>query len=251
LVKLCHPQRLAPTWRSTATSVPTHAWQHAHIPPASNPFSVPARASTPSRCGLARPHCTGRLPDCANSPSPPLPPQLLFGGAIHEAGEVKARANRRSATSDWMELEKVGGQPPLTAVGSWRLVVERLAVGGGEVVCGVRPCQASRGQTTSFKSRRSVVAGMRRLVQTGGQGLSTRSERRGGARHMHVSGHACCSGSNIASPASSAHQARGISITSTAMTFSYSDMQVRRGRAAAAALVATSLRLQERRRHWG
>lgn len=34
-------------------------------------------------------------------------PQLLFGGAIHEAGEVKARANRRSATSDWMELEKV------------------------------------------------------------------------------------------------------------------------------------------------
>lgn len=34
---------------------------------------------------------------------------LLFGGAIHEAGEVKARANRRSATSDWMELEKARG----------------------------------------------------------------------------------------------------------------------------------------------
>lgn len=32
---------------------------------------------------------------------------LLFGGAIHEAGEVKARGQRRSATSDWMELEKV------------------------------------------------------------------------------------------------------------------------------------------------
>jgi hypothetical protein len=32
---------------------------------------------------------------------------LLFGGAIHEAGEVKARGDRRAATSDWMELEKV------------------------------------------------------------------------------------------------------------------------------------------------
>jgi peptide chain release factor 3 len=40
------------------------------------------------------------------------PLQLLFGGAIHEAGEVKARANRRSATSDWMELEKVGRLTP-------------------------------------------------------------------------------------------------------------------------------------------
>jgi hypothetical protein len=29
---------------------------------------------------------------------------LLFGGAIHEAGEVKARRASRHATSDWMEL---------------------------------------------------------------------------------------------------------------------------------------------------
>lgn len=34
---------------------------------------------------------------------------LLFGGAIHEAGEVKARGQRRAATSDWMELEKSRG----------------------------------------------------------------------------------------------------------------------------------------------
>lgn len=34
---------------------------------------------------------------------------LLYGGAIHEAGEVKARASGRSATSDWMALEKQRG----------------------------------------------------------------------------------------------------------------------------------------------
>ncbi|KAG2490076.1 hypothetical protein HYH03_011541 [Edaphochlamys debaryana] len=34
---------------------------------------------------------------------------LLYGGAIHEAGEVKARKSSRSATSDWMELEKQRG----------------------------------------------------------------------------------------------------------------------------------------------
>lgn len=41
------------------------------------------------------------------------PPQteklLLYGGAIHEAGEVKARRATRHATSDWMELEKQRG----------------------------------------------------------------------------------------------------------------------------------------------
>ena len=31
---------------------------------------------------------------------------LLYGGALsHEAGAVKARQDRRSATSDWMALE--------------------------------------------------------------------------------------------------------------------------------------------------
>lgn len=34
---------------------------------------------------------------------------LLYGGAIHEAGEVKARAKGRAATSDWMELERARG----------------------------------------------------------------------------------------------------------------------------------------------
>jgi hypothetical protein len=34
---------------------------------------------------------------------------LLYGGAIHEAGAVKARRAARHATSDWMELEKQRG----------------------------------------------------------------------------------------------------------------------------------------------
>ena len=51
-------------------------------------------------------------------PPDPLPPTrppsqteklLLYGGAIHEAGEVKARRAGKSATSDWMELEKQRG----------------------------------------------------------------------------------------------------------------------------------------------
>mmetsp|Transcript_9572 Transcript_9572/g.33954 ORF Transcript_9572/g.33954 Transcript_9572/m.33954 type:complete len:593 (-) Transcript_9572:243-2021(-) len=34
---------------------------------------------------------------------------LLYGGAIHEAGTVKARSSQRHATSDWMEIEKSRG----------------------------------------------------------------------------------------------------------------------------------------------
>ncbi|MBF2097566.1 MAG: peptide chain release factor 3 [Gloeomargaritaceae cyanobacterium C42_A2020_066] len=34
---------------------------------------------------------------------------LLYGGAIREAGAVKARRNQRQVTSDWMELEKQRG----------------------------------------------------------------------------------------------------------------------------------------------
>lgn len=34
---------------------------------------------------------------------------LLYGGAIHSAGAVKARRAQKSATSDWMELEKKRG----------------------------------------------------------------------------------------------------------------------------------------------
>ena len=34
---------------------------------------------------------------------------LLYGGAIHLAGSVKARRANRHATSDWMELEKERG----------------------------------------------------------------------------------------------------------------------------------------------
>ena len=34
---------------------------------------------------------------------------LLYGGAIHQAGSVKARRAERHATSDWMEIEKQRG----------------------------------------------------------------------------------------------------------------------------------------------
>jgi peptide chain release factor 3 len=34
---------------------------------------------------------------------------LLFGGAIQEAGAVKARRAARHATSDWLEIEKQRG----------------------------------------------------------------------------------------------------------------------------------------------
>ena len=34
---------------------------------------------------------------------------LLYGGAIHLAGTVKARKAARHATSDWMEIEKQRG----------------------------------------------------------------------------------------------------------------------------------------------
>jgi peptide chain release factor 3 len=41
---------------------------------------------------------------------------LLFGGAIQEAGAVKARGNRRRATSDWMNVEKKRGISVTSAV---------------------------------------------------------------------------------------------------------------------------------------
>ncbi len=34
---------------------------------------------------------------------------LLYGGAIHLAGAVKAKSNSRKTTSDWMEIEKQRG----------------------------------------------------------------------------------------------------------------------------------------------
>ncbi len=34
---------------------------------------------------------------------------LLYGGAIHQAGSVKARRAQRQATSDWMQMEQQRG----------------------------------------------------------------------------------------------------------------------------------------------
>jgi peptide chain release factor 3 len=41
---------------------------------------------------------------------------LLYGGAIHLAGAVKAKANQRNTTSDWMEIEKQRGISISTSV---------------------------------------------------------------------------------------------------------------------------------------
>lgn len=41
---------------------------------------------------------------------------LLFGGAIHVAGAVKSNKIRKSATSDWMEIEKQRGISVATSV---------------------------------------------------------------------------------------------------------------------------------------
>lgn len=54
---------------------------------------------------------------------PKHPTNLLAGccsGAIHEAGEVKARASGRSATSDWMELEKSRGISITSTAMTWQ-----------------------------------------------------------------------------------------------------------------------------------
>src|SRR5437868_12416850 len=41
---------------------------------------------------------------------------LLYGGAIHLAGAVRAKANQRHTTSDWMEIEKQRGISISTSV---------------------------------------------------------------------------------------------------------------------------------------
>ena len=41
---------------------------------------------------------------------------LLYGGAIHMAGAVKSNKIRKTATSDWMEIEKQRGISVATSV---------------------------------------------------------------------------------------------------------------------------------------
>src|SRR4029079_14634240 len=41
---------------------------------------------------------------------------LLYGGAIHLAGAVKAKGNQRNTTSDWMEIERQRGISISTSV---------------------------------------------------------------------------------------------------------------------------------------
>ena len=46
---------------------------------------------------------------------------LLFAGAIHIAGSVKARKATRHATSDWMEIEKQRGISVASSVCRWNI----------------------------------------------------------------------------------------------------------------------------------
>ena len=41
---------------------------------------------------------------------------LLFGGAIHIAGAVKSNKIKKTATSDWMEIEKQRGISVLSLI---------------------------------------------------------------------------------------------------------------------------------------
>ena len=50
---------------------------------------------------------------------------LLFGGAIQDAGAVKARADQRKATSDWMEIEKQRGISVTSTVLSFEFSPDR------------------------------------------------------------------------------------------------------------------------------
>ena len=61
---------------------------------------------------------------------------LLYGGAIQQAGAVKARGEQRKVTSDWMELEKQRGisitstvlqfDYDATTINSWTRQVTRI-----------------------------------------------------------------------------------------------------------------------------
>src|SRR4051812_23197928 len=55
---------------------------------------------------------------------------LLFGGAIHAAGEVRARGQARRARSDWMKIEQQRGISVTSSV----MTFERAKEGGGSIV---------------------------------------------------------------------------------------------------------------------
>ena len=51
---------------------------------------------------------------------------LLFGGAIQDAGAVKARADQRKVTSDWMDIEKQRGISVTSTVLSFEYKLKEL-----------------------------------------------------------------------------------------------------------------------------
>lgn len=96
---------------------------------------------------------------------------LLYGGAIHEAGEVKARAHSRSATSDFMELEKARGISISSTAMTWQYQ------GGWVSGCAGRDW-CLRGVTGCLCAQQAIVARspgaclQRHLRWWGDQGIS-------------------------------------------------------------------------------
>ncbi|HJT96299.1 MAG TPA: GTP-binding protein, partial [Mycobacterium sp.] len=93
-----------------------------HAPPPRNPKNVPdtvpslasdaALAGHPA--GLRRTFAIISHPDAGKTTL--TEKLLLFGGAIHVAGAVKARGEARRARSDWMKIEQQRGISVTTSV---------------------------------------------------------------------------------------------------------------------------------------
>jgi peptide chain release factor 3 len=54
---------------------------------------------------------------------------LLFGGAIQLAGEVKAKGDRRRATSDWMKVEQERGISVASSVMTFTRLIYWIRLG--------------------------------------------------------------------------------------------------------------------------
>ena len=85
---------------------------------------------------------------------------LLYGGAVQEAGQVKARGERRRARSDWMELEQKRGISITSAVLQfpYRAVFgDRTLTGGGSAL----PADALFTPTIGLAVLRQMFSGVK------------------------------------------------------------------------------------------
>jgi peptide chain release factor 3 len=70
---------------------------------------------------------------------------LLYGGAIHLAGSVKARRAARHATSDWMKLEQERGISVTSSV-------LQFDYAGARSTCSTRPATPTSPRTRTARS---------------------------------------------------------------------------------------------------